>query len=237
MKSHIIDEELYPPFEGFPKEGINFLRKLKRNNNRVWFNAHKAEYEELVKLPMQSLIATLAIVLRDYAPEMEANPKRSMFRIYRDTRFSKDKTPYKTHVAAVFTPEGTTHDDAGLYLHIEPGEIYLGGGIYAPDSEQLRKIRRAIAHESDAFIDIVNNKDFIKSYGSVIGEKLTRVPQGFDRNHPLAEYLRMKQYYAGASLDEKFCYSSKFVDIIHSYFRKIQPLVHFLNTALHRNGG
>ena len=98
----LLDQEMFPPFDGFPKEGIRFLKRLKKNNNREWFNNHKSEYEDFVKLPMQSFIASIAAPLAKIAPEIDVNPRRSMFRIYRDTRFSKNKTPYKTHAAAVF---------------------------------------------------------------------------------------------------------------------------------------
>src|SRR5436309_4057298 len=111
----LLDAENFPPFTGFPKRGITFLRRLKKNNNRDWFAKNREEFEEFVKLPMQSLIATFKQPLAEFAPEMEVNPKRSMFRIYRDIRFSKNKNPYKTHVAAVFHPKGHWENSAGYY--------------------------------------------------------------------------------------------------------------------------
>ncbi|MGB2870076.1 MAG: TIGR02453 family protein, partial [Bacteroidota bacterium] len=105
-KAPTFDIDVYPPFEGFPKEGIAFFKKLKRNNSREWFEKHKGEYEEQVKLPMQCLVAALRPHFARFAPEYELNPKRAIFRIYRDVRFSKDKTPYKTHVAAHFVLRG-----------------------------------------------------------------------------------------------------------------------------------
>jgi uncharacterized protein (TIGR02453 family) len=232
MKAQIfIDQELLPPFDGFPKEGIEFLRKLKRNNRREWFGTHKTEYEEYVKYPMQTLIAALAPTMQEYAPELDVHPKRSMFRIYRDTRFSKDKTPYKTHVAAIFTPKKEDKEAAGLYLHIEPGEIYLGGGMYTISSDRLRDIRKAIARDSDAFLKIIHEKKFFKYFGELWGEKLSRVPHGFDRNQPMQEYLRMKQFYAGASLNVNACFSGKFINIVHLHFKTVMPLVRFLNSA------
>ena len=236
MKSPLLDEMFYPPFEGFPREGIEFLRKLKRNNDRRWFGTHRTQYEEFVKLPMQSLIAALALKMHDYAPEYDTDPKRAMFRIYRDTRFSRDKTPYKTHVAANFAPKGMSKGDGGLYVHIEPGEIYIGGGIYMPSSDQLKKIRGAIATRSEEFLGIVNHRAFRRTYESISGERLTRVPQGFDRDHPMKEYLVLKQFYAGASLDESLCFTSAFISIVHTHFRIILPLVEFLNSAI-KNGG
>src|ERR1700741_1275629 len=143
----LMDIQIFPPFNGFPREGIKFLRQLKKNNNRDWFAEHKQEYEEFVKFPMQSLIASLHEPMLKLAPEFEVNPKRSLFRIYRDTRFSKDKTPYKTHVSAIFHLKGGWAESAGYYVHIEPGEIYLGGGIYMPSGPQLKKIRSAIAKQ------------------------------------------------------------------------------------------
>jgi len=232
MNIHSIDDELFPPFDGFPKEGIDFLKKLRRNNNREWFNTHKAEYEEYVKFPMQSLIAALAPEMLEYAPELDVHPKRSMFRIYRDTRFSKDKTPYKTHVAAIFTPKKGDREAAGMYLHIEPGEVYLGGGMYSISSDRLRDIRSAIDRDSGSFLKIVNERNFHRLYGALFGEKLSRIPRGFDRDHSMHEYLRMKQFYAGSSLDINLCYSVKFIDVIHNHFRAVSPLVRFLNSAI-----
>ena len=116
-----IDEDFYPPFNGFPKSGIDFLRKLKKNNNRDWFQKHKDEYEEDVKFPMQCLIASLREKLRDDIPEIEFNPRRSIFRIYRDVRFSKNKTPYKTNIAAGFDLRGKkkSTESPGLYIGID----------------------------------------------------------------------------------------------------------------------
>src|SRR3972149_10768324 len=133
----------FPPFNGFPKEGIAFLRRLKRNNNRLWFEKHKAGYQEFVKLPIQSLVASLGPHFERFAPQYDLNPMRSLFRIYRDTRFSPDKTPYKTHVAAHFVLRGEPKGflGSGYYLHIEPGECFVGAGIYMPDGEMLKSIR------------------------------------------------------------------------------------------------
>jgi len=159
-KSPLSDLEFFPPFDGFPREGIGFLKRLKRNNNRPWFEKHKQEYESSIKLPMQSLIASLHPHFQRFAPEFDINPKRSLFRIYRDVRFSKDKTPYKTHAAAHFVLRGKPKgvEGSGYYLHIEPGEVFIGGGIYMPDNDQLKKIRSAIADHSGQFLSIVRTR-------------------------------------------------------------------------------
>jgi uncharacterized protein (TIGR02453 family) len=233
--SHLpFDEILFPPFTGFPKEGIAFLQKLKRNNNREWFEKHKTDYETFVKLPMQSLIASLQPYFDRFAPEFDANPKRSLFRIYRDIRFSKDKTPYKTHVAAHFVIRGKPKgiEGSGYYLHIEPGEIFLGGGIYMPDGDQLKKIRRAIAAKADDFLSIIEKKNFKKRFGKLEGERLQRVPQGFEPDHPMAEWLKLKQFFVGVTLPEQKCFSELFPETIADIFEDAVPLVRFLNNAM-----
>jgi uncharacterized protein (TIGR02453 family) len=230
----LLDIDLYPPFTGFPKEGIAFLKKLKRNNNRSWFEKHKEEYEDFVKRPMQSLIASLQPHFQKFAPEFDLNPKRSIFRIYRDVRFSKDKRPYKTHVAAHFVlrgrPKGVS--GSGYYVHIEPGEVYAGGGIYMPDSLQLKAIRRAIVNEADEFLSIVSRKSFKKSFGRIEGEKLKRMPRGYDENHPMAEWLKYKQFWVGIEWPESKCLKEGFVANLGKIFEEATPLVRFLNNAL-----
>lgn len=232
VRSPLIDLDLYPPFGGFPKEGIAFLKRLRRNNNRPWFTKHKSEYESFVKLPMQSLIATLRPRMAQIAPDIHADPKRSMFRIYRDTRFSKDKSPYKTHVAAIFHPKGHWQESAGLYLHIEPGDVQLAGGIYMPESSQLKLIRRAIADRSREFLGVVEKRRFRKLFGSLEGEKLQRVPQGFPSDHAMAEWLKFKQLYVYLEWPESKCYSPRFVNDAIEVFRDMLPLVRFLNAAM-----
>lgn len=226
--------EFYPPFNGFPKEGVKFLKALKRNNNRPWFEKHKGDYEANVKLPMQSLIVALQPHFARFAPEFELHPKRSMFRIYRDVRFSRDKRPYKTHVAAHFVLRGKPKgiEGSGYYVHIEPGEVFLGDGIYMPDSDQLKKIRKALAERSKEFLSIVERKEFKKVFGKLEGEKLQRVPIGYEKDHPMAEWLRYKQFFVWVSWPESKCYKPKFVDEVAEVFEEATPLVQFLNQAL-----
>src|SRR5437667_8143871 len=143
-------------FSAFPREGIQFLRSLKRNNNREWFQEHKSIYEIHVKRPVNDLIEAVAEEFEKFAPEMIAAPKASAYRIYRDTRFSKDKSPYKTHVAAVFPRAGLgKHEGAGFYVQIAPGELLVGGGLYMPLPEDLNAVRNHIANNSKSFLNIV----------------------------------------------------------------------------------
>src|SRR3989442_502273 len=129
----------------FPQAGLNFLKSLKRNNNREWFLKHRPDYEESVRSPMVQLIEALAKEFKRFAPEIAVSPK-SLFRIHRDTRFSKDKNPYKTHVAASFAVRGLArHEGAGFYFHIAPTELWIGGGMYRPAPDELRSVRDHIA--------------------------------------------------------------------------------------------
>src|SRR5262249_27328389 len=143
-------------FSAFPKEGLQFLRSLKRNNNREWFQKHRANYETHVKQPMIDLIEALHAAFQEFAPEMMASPKASAYRIHRDTRFSKDKSPYKTHVAAVFPRSGLgKHEGAGFYVHIAPEDLLVGGGLYMPLPEDLSAVRGHILENPKAFLRIV----------------------------------------------------------------------------------
>ena len=235
MNRHSLpDDVMFPPFEGFPKEGISFLKKLKRNNNRGWFAKHGEEYETLIKLPMYSLIASLQPRFDEFAGEFDLNPKRSVFRIYRDIRFSKDKTPYKTHIAAHIVLRGKPKgfEGSGYYLHIEPGEAFVGAGIYMPDSDQLKKIRSAISSRSAEFLAIINDKKFKKLFGTLSGNRLQRMPLPFKPEHPMADWLKLKQFFAGKSFNEKICTRSVFLELTASACETATPLVRFLNDAL-----
>ena len=222
-------------FATFPKEGLQFLRSLKRNNNREWFRRHKTIYETHVKKPMMELIEAMAREFQLFAPEMIASSKVSAYRIYRDTRFSKDKSPYKTHVAAVFPRRDLgKHQGAGFYLHIDPTEILIGGGLYMVMPEDLQAIRNHIAENPKAFIRIVNSTQFRKLFGAISGEQLTRVPRGFSADHPAAEYLRYKQFLAGRTFEANTATSPRFHKLMVESFRGILPLVRFLNEPIVR---
>ncbi|MCU0411280.1 MAG: DUF2461 domain-containing protein [Bacteroidetes bacterium] len=228
------DLDLQPPFTGFPKEGIAFLKRLKKNNNREWFAAHKDEYEELVRQPMLSLIEALQPHFQRFAPDFDLTPKRAIFRVYRDTRFSADKTPYKTHVAAHFVIRGKDKGflGSGYYLHVEPGEMYVGGGIYMPDNDQLKKIRAHVAANGEEFLSIINARAFKKRFGKLEGNALTRIPKGYDESHPMAEWLKLKQFFAGVSWPETKSHNTRVVKEIADVCETLAPLVNFLNAAM-----
>jgi uncharacterized protein (TIGR02453 family) len=217
----------------FTRKTLSFLRALTRNNDRDWFRARKHEYDAHVRAPMVSLLAQLAVDLRSFAPELVSDPKVSLYRIYRDTRFSDDKSPLKTHVAAHFPMRGLPRGTgAGLYFEIAPQWVWMGGGIYMPTSADLRAIRAHIAETHPRLHRVVTRPAFSRLMGGVTGEQLTRVPVGYPKDHPAAEYLRFKQFLAGRERDAAFALSPGFYRELVETFRATAPLVQFLNTAL-----
>lgn len=228
-----LESELYPPFTGFPKSGLAFFKRLKKNNNRPWFQKHKEEYEENVRFPMRCLVASLAGLLAEELPEIEFSPKRSIFRIYRDVRFSKNKAPYKTNIATVFPLKGQTKsgEAPGLYVGIEPGEVFVGGGVYMPSGDQLKAYRKAIAERPDDFLAIVTNRKFRKHFGGIWGDKLQRAPLGFPKDHPMMEHLKHKQFYVGKIYGESACLRATFLHTVAKLFTDARPLVRWLAEA------
>lgn len=217
----------------FTPEAIAFLRALKRHNNREWFRARKERYEALLRTPMIALIERLAIDFRAFAPDLVANPRTSLYRIYRDTRFSENKSPLKTHVAAVFPRRGLAkHQGAGLYLEVSPQGVWVGGGMYAPETVQLHAVREHIAANVRRLRAIVASPAFRRSVGEMHGEKLVRVPRGFPRDHEAAEYLKLRQFLAGAEFPASFAWSPRFYRGVLDVFRQVAPLTAFLNEPL-----
>ncbi len=190
----------------FTIKTLRFLRALKRNNDREWFRARKAQYEADVRQPMIALIERLAADFKSFAPEFVAEPKVSLYRIYRDTRFSADKTPLKTHAAAHFPMRGMPKGEGGgLYFEIAPAWVWIGGGLYMPSNPQLHVIRAHIAASHPRFHRLVTAPAFRRTVGTLEGERLSRVPRGYDRDHPAAHYLQFKQFLAGREFAGGVC--------------------------------
>jgi uncharacterized protein (TIGR02453 family) len=229
-----LDDLLYPPFTGFPKSGLDFLRKLKKNNNRPWFQSHREEYEENVRFPMQCLVAALGVRLHDDVPEIEFHPRKSIFRIYRDTRFSKNKSPYKTNIAASFELRGTKGvlETPGLYVGVGTEEVFIGGGVYMPSGAQLKAIRRSIAEKPEDYLSVVRLPRFRKTFGGIQGAVLSRAPLGYPPDHPMIEHLRHKQFFVGVELEEKACFAPKFLETVAKVFTDTMPLVRWLAHAM-----
>jgi len=220
----------------FHPKAIAFLRGLKRNNNREWFNPRKDQYDELLRKPMLDVIERLAVDLRTIAPELSATP-RSLFRIYRDTRFSPDKSPYKTHVSASF-PHKTLprHGGAGMYFEIGPTGTWAGGGIYAPDTPLLQAEREHIATNLKRFRAIVESPAFTRHVSGVEGgELLQRVPRGFAPDHPAGQYLRFRMFVAGREFPAGFAASKRFYPGLLDVFSHLAPFIRFLNEPLTRH--
>jgi len=225
-----LEQSIFPPFTGFPEDALRFLKRLKKNNNREWFQKHKQEYEEVVKFPMQCLIASLSSELSHEMSEIEFNPKKSIFRIYRDVRFSKNKAPYKTNIAAAFSVRGWkgVTESPGFYVHVEPGGVFLGGGLYMPMGPQLKAIRNSIVNDPESFLAIVRERKFRKEFGGLRGERLQKAPLGFPKDHPMIEHLRNKQFFVGKDLEERSCLKPGFSRALANSFRVALPLVRWL---------
>lgn len=218
------------PAPRFTDGTLAFLHALAENNDREWFRARKADYERHVRQPMIDVIEQLAADLPRFAPDLVAAPKVSMYRVYRDTRFSRDKSPLKTHIAAIF-PHRTLskHGGAGLYFHVAPDTVFIGGGAYAPDPRQLYRMRQHIADNLPRLLAIVDDPAFRRSFGGVRGERLKRVPAGFAREHPAAEYLKLKQYLAGCERPASFATGPRVYSALLRLFERLAPLIAFLN--------
>jgi uncharacterized protein (TIGR02453 family) len=217
----------------FPRKTISFLRSLKRNNNREWFRAHKDDYERHVRGPMIDVVARLAVDMRSFAPELIADPKISLFRPYRDTRFSSDKSPIKTAVGARFpSRQFARGEGAGLYFEVAPGWVWIGGGMYMPSSADLTAIREHICDSHPRLHRLVTSPTFKRACGEMIGDRLTRVPRGYVKDHPAAHYLQFKQFLGASEYDAAFAASPRFYRELLRVFKAVTPLVQFLNQAL-----
>ncbi len=217
------------------KETLLFLEDLKANNNRDWFLANKKRYEEYKK-EYHRLIGDLLEVLKPYDPSLELiEIKNCTFRINRDIRFSKDKSPYKTHMG-IWIPSGKRDgESAGYYLHIEKGSSFVGGGMYSPMPEQLQKIRKEINFFYEDLDQLIEEKNFKSTYGTLNRNEtstLKNPPRGFEKEHPAIEHLKLKSFTATQKFDSKLATQKDFVLEISKKMRTLKPLNDFINRAL-----
>jgi uncharacterized protein (TIGR02453 family) len=214
---------------------FDFLRELKANNNRPWFTENKQRYETEVRDAMLTFIAEFGPQLHKISRQFVADPRPlggSMFRIYRDVRFSPDKSPYKTNVAASFRYSTAKNWSApGYYLHLSPGEVFVGAGIYMPDSPTATKIRDAIAAHPQNWTKAISSPAF-KQHCELSGNRLARPPRGYDPTHKLIEDLKLKSFIAVADFTEKDACSPNFMDRFAKTCEAAAPLMRFLTTAL-----
>ena len=231
-------------FTGFRPEAIQFLADLAENNDRAWFQPRKGEYERLLKEPLQALIAALGDRFDARGIPLRADPAKSPFRIYRDVRFSKDKSPYKTNLGASFPWIGEGPADgpadggarshtsnvhsSGGYFHLQPGEIFVGGGIWHPEKAWLDAFRRRVADDPLALRELTEAKEFRAMFGSLSGESLRRVPTGFAPDHPDAELLKLKDVTFGRRLSDAEATSPNLPDVLTDSFAVALPVMRYL---------
>ena len=209
---------------------FKFLKELKAHNDREWFNANKARYEDDVKEPALAFVEDVGYRLPAITEHLVAD-KRSMFRIYRDTRFAKDKTPYKTHVGIYFRhARSADADTAGMYLHLEPGHVFMGAGIWHPGSAGLKRIRDAIVARPDDWREAVAG--VAPEWALADGESLKRPPSGYSADHPLIDDLKRKSFAVMSQLSQKQVTARGFLDEFETRARKARPFMAFLGDAL-----
>ncbi len=211
---------------------LDFLYALKENNNRDWFNAHKKDYE-IARAQMEQFVDDLISGIRMFDPSLgNLTAKQCMFRIYRDVRFSKDKTPYKIWFGAYMVSGGRKSEKAGYYIHISPGECFAAGGVYHPQGEQLKMIRSEIYYNADEFKGIFEAEDFRKTFGEIQGDRLKRPPVGFPKDFEGIEWLKFKDYTVFTPFTEKQLLSPGFEVKLQEIFNRMKPLNDFLNRAM-----
>lgn len=212
---------------------LRFIEQIVQNNNKPWFDAHKKEYtaakedfEGFVTLLMEKM-AVIEPSLRDQ------KAKDAIFRIFRDVRFSKDKTPYKGHFGVYLSKGGRKYPGAGYYLHIEPGgKSFIGGGLWMPEPWLLKAVRQEIDYSLDEFEGIINNKKFKKLFPKIEGEELKNPPQGYTAENPAVAYLKMKSFTAGHNLADEDLLKKEFAAKAVDVFKTMKPFVDFLNRPM-----
>ena len=214
------------------KETLNFLSTLEINNNREWFNENKQLYLD-AKANVENVVNEIISEVAEFDKSVERlEAKNCIFRIYKDTRFSKDKTPYKNNLGASLVEKGPkTLNHAGYYIHLEPGKSFLAGGVYMTEPKNLRAIRTAISSESEKFLKILNKKSF-KDILELQGTKLVKVPQGFDKEDPMGDYLKFKQFTVFHPLSDADVLDQDFVMNTVKVLKEIYPFNRFLNEAI-----
>jgi uncharacterized protein (TIGR02453 family) len=216
----------------FNPDFIKFFESLSKNNNRIWFNEHKSDYQKSVVKPMIEFIEAMAPRLKKISPKFKADPRPiggSMFRIFRDLRFSNDKTPYKLHAACQFRHElGKDAHTPGFYVHFSPDEIVFGGGIWIPPNSELNKIRNTIVENPQAWESIKTDKTLKKLCGGVNGDGLKRPPRGFDPEHQHIDDLKRKSFFAMRRENPEIIFQQNFIDEVVTTFKATKPLMKYI---------
>ena len=216
----------------FTPKFLEFFDSLAKNNNREWFNRHKADYQVSVVQPVCAFVEAMAPALQRISPHFIADPKPhggSMFRIYRDVRFSKDKSPYKLHAACQFRHElGKNAHTVGFYVHLSPEEAVFGGGVWRPPNPELHKIRNTIVDNPNEWKKIKSNPAVKKYFGGIAGDGLKRPPKGFDAEHEHIEDLKRKSFYLMRNERPEIILTDNFVDEVDKTFGAAKPLLEYI---------
>ena len=214
------------------KATIDFLKKLAKNNNREWFTANKGLFDD-ANNDIIALTDNLIGRIAKFDPAVAGiDPKSCVFRIYRDIRFSKDKSPYKTNLGAFIAPGGRKAMLPGYYFHVQPRTFFSAAGKHMPDSGELLKIRRAIATDPKGFFKVIRSKKFVDRFGDFHGDRLSKPPKGFLADHEALEYLKLKSFTVGEEFKEKDALSADYAKMLSESFKLAYPLVAFLRNAL-----
>lgn len=217
----------------FSPEALKFLRGLARNNNRDWFDARKSVYERELKAPMLALIEEINGELAEFAPQHIRPAPKCMFRIYRDTRFSPDKTPYKKHVSAWFARQGLEKKSGGgFYFHLSAKELIVAAGVYMPEREQLLAIRNHLLEYHAEYRKLSQARTLRRVLGEFDGLRLSRPPKGFSKDHPAIDLIACRQWGVSATLPAETALQPRLRKEIVSRFRAAAPLIEFLNRPL-----
>ncbi|OGO52192.1 MAG: hypothetical protein A2Z32_12450 [Chloroflexi bacterium RBG_16_69_14] len=215
-------------FTGFRPDAIQFLADLAENNDRAWFTPRKADYERLLKRPLEALCVALDERFRARDIPLLADPARSPFRIYRDIRFSKDKSPYKTNIGASFPWAGEGEGRPGGYFHLSPGDIFIGGGMWHPEPVRLAAFRHLVDSDPGRIHAVIDEPDYASTFGVLMGDRLSRVPKGYRADHPDAELLKLKDVGFGRRLSDDDVGSVRLVDLIADTLALGVPMLRLL---------
>src|ERR1700744_6498586 len=222
-----------PAVPYFRPEALKFLRNLARHNDREWFQPRKAEFEAELKKPMLAVVRKITDAMLDFAPSHVRPAEKSLFRIYRDTRFSNDKRPYKTHIAAWWSHQGLAKTSgAGYYFHVSAKEVVIAAGSYMPEKDQLAQIRHWLLDHHKEFRKLLQNPKVRSAFEEFEGNALTRPPKGFPAEHPGMDLIRCKQWGLAATLPAKAALKPDFAATVVRYFKIAAPVVEALNTPI-----
>lgn len=222
-----------PPPSPFAPGALAFFRALARNNEREWFNRHRQQYDEQVKTPMLEILSWLNTQFARFAADHVTEPRKAIYRLHRDTRFSKDKTPFKLNISAMFGHRLLSKNYcAGFYFHVSATETFIGCGVYMPEPAQLQAIRRAIRDDLAGFRKLITDPKLKRTMGTLQGESLRRVPKGFDPDDPAADYLRMKQWCFYRELPAEAALDKSFAPTVARCFEACAPFNAYLNNIL-----